>query len=300
VFFKTLNILKKMNSASKITNNLHETLDYKIKASLLLEAALNCEQPLTQTLQGDDTELVVSLTTYNKRIHDVHLVVESIAQQTIKPNRVVLWLDESEFSLNTIPHILHRQIARGLEIRFCPDYRSYKKLIPSLMAFPESNIVTIDDDVLYPYDMLEILLREHRLFPKCVLGHRAHKIRVDDGGNVLPYCKWERRTSESDSNDFIFLTGVGGIFYPKNCFNSEVLNAEVFLSIAPTADDVWFYTMARLNAFRCKKVDDERNFSERFICIPQCQDIGLWQSNVRCACNDEQIKMVFDRYGIQM
>lgn len=40
-------------------------------------------------------DIIVSLTTYGKRIWDVYLAIESIMQQTFKPNRIVLNLDNS-------------------------------------------------------------------------------------------------------------------------------------------------------------------------------------------------------------
>lgn len=55
-----------------------------------------------------DESLIVSLTTYSKRIHEVYLVIESIMQQTILPNKIILWLDETEFNYETIPSILKK------------------------------------------------------------------------------------------------------------------------------------------------------------------------------------------------
>ena len=38
----------------------------------------------------------------------------------------------------------------------------FKKLIPTLNRFKEDIIITTDDDVLYPYDMIEIGLKEFK------------------------------------------------------------------------------------------------------------------------------------------
>ena len=37
-------------------------------------------------------EIVVSLTTYGNRIHEVYLTIESLLHQTVKPDRIILWL----------------------------------------------------------------------------------------------------------------------------------------------------------------------------------------------------------------
>ncbi|MCK4494410.1 MAG: glycosyltransferase family 2 protein [Methylococcales bacterium] len=296
---KTINLLKKISSSSSIIIDIDMHLEYTMRSNNLLNLSLSCHDSIvTDKIEGE-VELIVSFTTYSKRIHDAHVIIESIAQQTVKPNRLILWLDENEFTLDTIPLVLHKQIKRGLEIRFCKNYRSYKKLIPTLQLFKESNIITIDDDILYPHDMIELLIKEHKEHPKCVLGHRAHKMKYDKNKTILPYKEWELETLDSSVNKHIFFTGVGGIFYPFNSFNDEVLNTEVFLNICPNADDVWFKMMAVLNNIDCKKVACDRKFSERFILIRSSQDIGLFHSNYTESGNDAPIKKIVKEYGLK-
>lgn len=291
-----LKLIKKFNKSSNIINNIENTIDYKIRSNQLLVDAKTLTSPLTSKLIDGSRELIVSFTTYSKRIHDVHLVIESIAQQTVKPNRLILWLDEDEFSLDTIPLIIHKQIDRGLEVRFCPNYRSYKKLIPALKEFPEANIITIDDDVLYPHDMIELLYKEHKDNPECIIGHRAHKITFTANAHIQPYRKWHQEINSSEVHDCIFFTGVGGIMYPSNSLEQRVLSTDVFMSICPNADDVWFKAMALLNGTKSKKVDDSRDFSSRFLLLENSQDIALGNSNV--IDNDAQIEAVFKKYDL--
>ena len=77
-------------------------------------------------------DIIISLTSYGKRIYDVYLTIESLMRQTIKPNKIILWLAEDEFSLDNIPQTLKNIQKRGLTIEFCEDIRSYKKLVPAL------------------------------------------------------------------------------------------------------------------------------------------------------------------------
>src|ERR1700736_1159595 len=59
---------------------------------------------------------VVSVTTYGKRIESAYLALESIADGSVLPSRMILWLDESE-KLKNLPHSLRRLEDRGLEIK---------------------------------------------------------------------------------------------------------------------------------------------------------------------------------------
>lgn len=273
-------------------------LDVSHRSNTLLNLALTSSDSIVDKVIEGNKELIVSFTTYSKRIHDVHLVIESIAQQTVKPNRLVLWLDENEFSLDSIPLILHKQIARGLEIRFCPNYRSYKKLIPTLQLFPEADIITIDDDILYPHDMVEGLVKESRQYPDCIIGHRIHQLTFDDKGKVKPYNQWYQEIKDSTSSMNNMAIGVGGVLYPCGSLSQECLNIDVFSLIASNADDVWFKMMTTLNGYKSKKVADDREFGSRFLSIEASQDIALSIGNNAGGGNDHQIKSVFEKYDL--
>jgi hypothetical protein len=67
-------------------------LIYDNRVQALRNSVLHCkERGVTANLYGKD-ELIVSLTTYSKRLYEACLAIETIMQQTLKPNKIVLWL----------------------------------------------------------------------------------------------------------------------------------------------------------------------------------------------------------------
>ena len=54
----------------------------------------SCESGVTDTHYCDH-EIIVSLTTYEPRLYETYLAIESIMQQTVKANRIILWLPDS-------------------------------------------------------------------------------------------------------------------------------------------------------------------------------------------------------------
>lgn len=243
-----------------------------------------------------DTEIVVSLTTYGRRLYDVCYTIESLMQQTCPPNRIVLWLDPLTMS-KPLPVALHKQKNRGLEIFETPDIRSYKKLIPALKMFPEAAIITVDDDVVYDYDIIERMLTAYVANTDAIQACRVHSMKLDGSGRLLPYNQWDWTTASIVKRHFI--TGVGGVLYPPHSLGKEVLNQDVFLSICPTADDVWFTAMAKLNGTPIMKVETRSPKGEDYVSNLEVQDMGLCRINTgRFGRNDEQIQAVFSRYGI--
>ncbi|MEZ8990163.1 glycosyl transferase [Vibrio breoganii] len=245
-----------------------------------------------ESLIDEDSDIIVSLTTYSYRIHDVGLVIESIGLQSVKPKKIILWLDKTEFTINSLPNILYRQIDRGLEVRFCDNIKSYKKLIPTLELYPNDNIITIDDDYIYPYDLIETLVKTSILHPNKVVSNFAHKIKFDKNGTPLRYKQWDLYTGDSSPSKDIFPVGAGGVLYPSGCFNIDVTNRYLFTDLAPNADDVWFKYMTLSNGVVCVKTDRKSNYRDDFISIDGNQDMGLFNSNLNNDGNDYQIMAV--------
>lgn len=91
-------------------------------------------------------DIIVSLSTYGKRIWDVYLAIESVMQQTYKPNRIILNLDYL-FKDVVLPITIQRQQKRGLEINYCEDIKSFKKLIPTAIKYPDAAIIIFIMDI---------------------------------------------------------------------------------------------------------------------------------------------------------
>lgn len=248
-----------------------------------------------------NNEVVVSLTSYGKRIHDVYLAIESIMQGSVKPNRIILWLDEETLKKEKLPVSLQNQQNRGLEIEFCKDIKSYTKLIYALKKYPNANIITIDDDIIYKYDLVENLIRSHLKDTKCICANRIHQIKKLNNGKLDNYLNWkwnlENNTAVSSLN---FFTGVGGVLYPPNSLHREVFNEDVFLSICPSADDVWFNAMARLQGTPICKSFTHSNIGEDYLDKLSPLEVGLGHNNnnPQNCLNDIQIKAVFEKYSI--
>ena len=187
-------------------------------------------------------ELIVSLTSFPGRINTVHKTINTILQQTERPDRVILWLAEEQFpnKNNDLPNELLNLQQHGLEICWCNDIRSYKKLIPTLRLYPEAVIVTADDDVYYSQNWLELLYQSYKKWPNFIHCHRDTKIYLE--GNefkTIPGGK-EKYPCPTYLHK---LVGIGGVLYPPHCLHPDVLNEHLFTTLAPTNDDIWFWLM---------------------------------------------------------
>ncbi len=292
---------KQVSGTEKKTRALirstEKRLSYEVLKQYYQEKSLYCDSPGISPEPVADCELIISLTTYSKRINNVALVIESCMQQTLKANKIILWLDES-FRNKCLPAALQRQQKRGLIIDYCEDIGPYKKLIPTLERYPNAAIITVDDDALYDANMVDRMVRAWKERPGCVYCNRMHRMLFDEKGYLLPYKQWDWLCKEMNTpNHLNFPTGVGGILYPPGSLAREVLNKDAFMKLCPRGDDIWFKAMACLAGHpTCRVYTSGSGFG--FTDIEDDQDIALWKSNVSEEKNDIQIQATFSQYGL--
>ena len=191
--------------------------------------------------------VIVSLTSFPGAIHLAADAIRSILEGSVLPDKVVLYLTASQFPEGKLPDRIEELKENGrFEVRFYDrDIRSYTKLIPALADFPDDMIVTVDDDVWYGRDMLRDLVKLHERLPEAILAHRAKLINPAE-----PYRGWKKyrwygflfRRLHFDYR--IMQTGVGGVLYPPHSLDAGMLDPDLFTSMAPTVDDIWFWAAA--------------------------------------------------------
>lgn len=246
-----------------------------------------------------ENKLIVSLTTYPPRMGVVHYTIFSLLSQTLKPDAVILWLAKEEYpgGEKDIPQTILALRDNGLSIRWTTNLRSYKKLVPALREFPHSVIVTADDDLLYVSDWLDRLYDDYEKNSRrtMVYGHRVHKVLLDDAGNLYPYADWTPAKNNRPGASFLnFATGGGGALYPPGALHPDVTDEERFLSLAPHADDLWFWAMAVCNGTMTRCVESFL----RALPVLNPGDIpyNLWQYNIAEGGNDIQLKNLLAAY----
>lgn len=279
------------------SNDVVDRLYYKCKVDELNNSVINSHQRGITDTRIAETEVIVSLTTHSFRIYDVYLAIESIMQGTMLPNRIILWLSE-EYKNTPLPITLQNQIKRGLEVRYCKDIRSYTKLLPALKEFPQSAIVTIDDDIIYPIETLEYLVNAYHSSGDCICAHWVHYIPADLHSKYISILNWPMVREPIAESPFLFYEGFGGVLYPPNSLDKEVFNEEVFLDICKYADDVWFNAMSMRKGTKVRYANPRPSLF-KYLINPNVQSIALKNVNSNDKIlNDVQIHDVFEKYGV--
>jgi hypothetical protein len=226
------------------------------------------------------------MTTHGDRFRRVHLVIALIALGKMRPHRLILWLDNPAHH-DALTRPLSKLQQRGLEIYLCENFGPHTKYWPYVSGLDdtvENDLVTADDDVVYPSWWLERLVTAARANRSVISAHRAHRISLR-GDALAPYLEWLPVTSTEPSH-LNFATGVSGVLYPPRFQALLRKEGEAFKQRSASADDVWINAVAAKHGWRVRQVDQR---SRLFPNLWGSQSTNLFRQNVLNLGNDAQL-----------
>jgi len=276
--------------ARKITNRKVLSEQRKQNAQLKSEF-FEHENTYGLNLELREKEIVVSFTTYPARIRAAVYVADRMLRQTMKPDKVILYLSKEEFTTDNLPDEFEILEKRGLSIEYREEnLKSHKKWYYAMREYKDAIIITVDDDIIFPLDLIETLWKTHLKNPKAVCAMRAHKMELEK-----PYAQWKKDINErGKSSEEYMATGVGGCLYPPTALDEKAFAPEIFMKLAPTADDIWLKAMEMLKNTPVALTDKSLTIYE----IGDSQKTALVYDNIGRGKNDEQLKAVFETYKL--
>lgn len=207
---------------------------------------------------------LIALTTISGRLDRLKETIRCLQNQTTNIHSINLYVSETPFLLDEgikrdSPDLLEIH-QMGVNIYLVPNIGPYRKQIPIIYQLKKINasqntpIITVDDDVLYPNDIIQRLMSGNTA---AVVSHRGREMFLDKK-SVGNYSKF---VVPKHNISFMNLgTGKNGILYRLGFFPRSV---EGYMGpiIAPTADDLWCKWATALNCIPTHIIEPESAFN---------------------------------------
>jgi len=300
--------------SNTILNDLIEANKYALsKIDLSIQTINNSTYKILNSILSSDNhfgeinnDIIVSMTTVQHRLDLLYAAIISIIEQNIRPFKIVVWIPEN---IVDIPSRLNNFVKFGLEINRVKDIGPHTKLIYALKKFCNKKIITIDDDIIYPENMIKTMLNVNHLYPNAIVANWARELTFDSNGKVKEIRAGKlitpptlERTIEPnflnqiEPNILYFPYGTSGVLYPKNSFGTIVFNLDLMKKLCPTEDDIWFKATSMLNG--TKVAVTTLGINPKHHCITGSQIDALRYINHGKKRNYEQLVKSFDELGI--
>jgi len=238
----------------------------------------------------------ISLTSYPKRFSTLPFCIKSLLNQSVKPDRILLWVSESDYE--KIPQNIHKMKRNGLNIKICKeDIKPHNKYFYTMQEYADDIVITVDDDGIYDRNLVKDLMESYRKYPNAVSAKRVHKI-VPSNNVIKPYNEWEFECQNIEYPSMQLLaTGVGGVLYPPHCMSKEVFNINNIKNLCINADDIWLKYMELLNNTPVVFVKSKRMHP---ITILSAQVTTLNSTNINENQNDKYISAMEKYYSVNL
>lgn len=272
---------------------------FSIAANILVKVVFSIKNVISRKkgISNGEKGFIISLTSFPARIEYVYLVIETLFNQKTKTDKIILWLSNEQFrGMEDIPNTLKRQMKRGLEIRFVDgDIKGHKKYYYAFQEFPDSNVILVDDDVIYPSYLTKKILEKSKEFPNCIVCNRGHEIAFENK-RIRPYDEWGKEAEYLNKPTHrLCPTQCGGTYFPAHCLDNEVLNMQALKECAFFSDDLWLKTMAYL---RGTKVTYTEGFPQWLFVIRGSQSESLAKVNIGEDQNNIAIDRIVKKYNL--
>ena len=238
--------------------------------------------------------IVVSITSWIKRIGYVKKVIESIMDNTIQPDRVYLNLSKSEFENIELPKDLsaYFESDERLIINWVggENTKTMKKVFPILQYLDDDDIIiTADDDIIFPNDLIESRIKDFNAFDrkysitsnKCSIGIFRN---MNVASAISLYTKrmlknWDRYVNDdiiktyNDDRTYVYILWLNG-FLNRPCSKYDVKELLKHYSLSLTETSM----SARKQVIVAKNYDVVANKRMKEITSKNILDIfGLFQ-----------------------
>lgn len=191
-------------------------------------------------------QIFISLTSYKPRFETLLLCLKSLLNQDLKPNGIFVWLDCEQKDL---PESLKKLEKYGITYVYnCENIKPHKKYFYAMKKFPNDIIITVDDDAIYPKNLVSGLYKTYLKYPNCICARRVHKITRKMNGELFSYCNWKFNYTKSKKPSYdLIATGIGGILYPPKILHPDTFNIKNIKKNCLEADDIWLKFYENLN-----------------------------------------------------
>ena len=298
VIYKLYFVLKRLMRNEKFNKN--KLIKFIIN---IIQDIFNSKLPLYYKKNQDkiflkrknsNVKIIASLTTYPKRINTVWITINSIINQSLQPDSIILWLAEEQFpnKYEDLPSSLLQLQSKGLQIRFCEDLKSHKKYYYTLQEYSNDLVVLFDDDMFYPKDTIKKLYKLYQ--------DNSHDVCTITTQLITPSIytnpsKWQNPSINQKIKHCskVQMFSGSGTLLKANMLDKTVFDKEAIKNICPYADDLWLTFMARKKGTKITSVSKWRPFP---IAIYGTSEESLWYVNAEQGKNDEQWENLMKEY----
>lgn len=198
--------------------------------------------------------------------------------QTVRPDKIVLYIDEAQKEKFNFSDDLRKLIDLGLMVKYVRDIGPHTKYFYALQEHKDDIVITVDDDIIYSHRLIEILLDSYQAYPRAISANIVSNFFFENG-KLAPSTKWRQKFSYGVGTTHSIGYGVGGVLYPPRIMPKETFDEEKIRSLCLFADDLWLKAIENKNDIPVIKSKNGDQLYKYFVTVDGSQSVSLRSEN---------------------
>lgn len=191
--------------------------------------------------------IVFSLTTIPSRLNNIYETLESLNDQYVKADAIYLTIPKTCKRLNLkYPKISKKIKDLCQPVYIDQDYGPVTKIIGALTEETDPNtlILTVDDDIIYPPTLISDMLKHHKKYPNSALSSSGlslgnYPFKYSISFNQKKNDWWFTMSGKNKGREIDILYGYAGALYLRKFFPENKYLYQNFLKYTTYSDDLF-------------------------------------------------------------
>lgn len=226
----------------------------------------------------ENNNIIISFTSYPARFKYCPKVIDSILNNTIQPYKICLTVYKDD--LEYLPEELQIYIENNIiELIIAEeDLKCHLKYFYVMQKYRENPIIIIDDDSVYPNDLISSLYYEYLKTGNYILSRRTTR-KIYNNKGLVESKYWPKEYKNISYPSFeLVANGVGGVLYPPDILHITNDCIPLIKQVLYN-DDIYLHYLSMIYIIPTLYVNNNKNHPTN---IDGSQDNALWLSR-----NDE-------------
>lgn len=215
---------------------------------------------------------VVNITTWTKRDWCLYPMLKNLKQQTLHPDKIVLWLSEEEYDKDKLPQSIQKCIDENLltDVMWVKKNTKGHKRYDCFKHFNDCYNILLDDDILYRPTFIEELVNEAKKHQNCITVYSSYSVEYDG----VKITRGQYIKEPSHKNNFI----AGRCCFPPHIFPFEAYeNEDMRNEYVLNCDESWYRPFFIKHGIKINVMHQWDN--SHYPIIGGSQDECLWNLN---------------------
>lgn len=217
-------------------------------------------------------KIIVNITTWTKRDWCLYPMLKNLKQQTLRPDKIVLWLSEKEYDKDKLPQSIQKCIDEKLltDVMWVKTNTKGHKRYDCFKHFNDCYNILLDDDILYKPTFIEELVNEAKKHQNCVTVYSSYSVEYDG----VKITRGQNIKEPSHKNNFIAgRCCFPPYIFPFDAYENEELRNEYVLN----CDESWYRPFFIKHGIKINVMHQWDN--SHYPIIGGSQDESLWNLN---------------------